>query len=127
MTHEPSFDSGEPKTALIGLIMALIVVVLALLIVGLEAYFDRVKEQQVYVKVLAPVSEELRDLRAREDTELHSYKFLDRDKGLVRIPIERAMELLAAEAAAGKLPYPTTPTPVKKPEPPGGPHVPATK
>jgi hypothetical protein len=31
---------------------------------------------------------------------------------VVRIPVERGMELLAREAAEGKLKYPTKPTPV---------------
>ena len=49
--------------------------------------------------MLAPESQALRDLRAREDEELHSYRYLDRDKETVRLPIERAMELMASEAA----------------------------
>lgn len=39
--------------------------------------------------------DDLLALRAREDAELGSYAWIDRDKGLVRIPIERAMELVA--------------------------------
>jgi hypothetical protein len=31
---------------------------------------------------------------------LHSYKYVDRAKGTVRIPIERAMELVIEEAHA---------------------------
>lgn len=49
--------------------------------------------------------EDLRALRAAEAKRLAGYAWVDRDQGLVRIPIERAMELLverrgdAAEAA----------------------------
>lgn len=50
--------------------------------------------------------EQLRVLRAREDTVLQTYGWIDRDQGIVRVPIERAMELIVergvavAEAAA---------------------------
>jgi hypothetical protein len=38
---------------------------------------------------------ELREMRRAEESLLTSYGWLDREKGLVRIPVERAMELLA--------------------------------
>lgn len=38
---------------------------------------------------------DLKDFRAREDTELNTYGWIDRTAGVVRIPIERAMELIA--------------------------------
>jgi hypothetical protein len=37
----------------------------------------------------------LQQLRAAEDAILHSYGWVDQPAGIVRIPIERAMELLA--------------------------------
>jgi hypothetical protein len=40
-------------------------------------------------------SHELRELRQAEETMLNSYAWIDRDRGIVRIPVERAMELLA--------------------------------
>lgn len=43
---------------------------------------------------------DLQTLRAAEEKRLHSYAWADRDKGLARIPIERAMQLLAAQRAA---------------------------
>ncbi len=38
---------------------------------------------------------DLRDIRMVEDSVLHSYGWVVRDSGVVRIPIERAMELVA--------------------------------
>jgi hypothetical protein len=38
---------------------------------------------------------DLRDMRAAEDQLLHHYSWVDRDKGVVRLPIERAMDVLA--------------------------------
>lgn len=51
--------------------------------------------------MLEPVSEDLRALRAREDIQLNSYEYIDREKGTVRLPITRAMELLSQEYAQG--------------------------
>ncbi len=114
------FDRSEPNVRLITAFGAISVALLVAVVLGLQFYFDRVLEQQVYVQVLAPQSPVLAALRAREDEELHSYRYLDREKGIVRLPIERAMELLAAEYAQGELRYPTKPIPVPA-EAQGGP------
>jgi hypothetical protein len=45
----------------------------------------------------API-EDLRKLRQVEDALLHSYGWVDRKQSVVRIPIERAMELAAERA-----------------------------
>lgn len=42
----------------------------------------------------API-EDLLELRAWEDSQLHHYAWVDKANGVVRIPIERAMALLA--------------------------------
>ncbi|MBP7148357.1 MAG: hypothetical protein KBD01_12490 [Acidobacteria bacterium] len=39
---------------------------------------------------------ELAELRAAADARLHSYGWADRERGLAHVPIERAMELVAA-------------------------------
>ena len=114
-TTEPDYEHGEPRTGLIALFGLGTVAGLVALVLGIQFYFDRVEEQQVYVKQMAPLSDDLLNLRAREDTELHSYQYLDRAAGKVRVPIERGMELLAREAAEGKLKYPAMPTPVAAP------------
>ena len=74
-----------------------IVVVVALLIFSLD-YFGAVKEELVQELVLEPQSAALRELRAREIEDLSSYQLLDSAAGLYRIPIRRAMELVADEA-----------------------------
>ncbi|HTM51405.1 MAG TPA: hypothetical protein VL285_22070 [Bryobacteraceae bacterium] len=44
----------------------------------------------------APVLD-LREFRAGEDAVLHTYGWVDPEKGVVRIPVERAMEIVAKE------------------------------
>lgn len=113
------YERSEPRSWMIVAWGAGAVLALVLVIAGIQVYFDRVKEQQVYQKQMEPVSADLVSLRAKEEAHLHSYAYLDRNKGVVRIPIDRAMELLVIEAAAGKLPYSTKPTPVVAPQPGG--------
>jgi hypothetical protein len=35
------------------------------------------------------------EMRAAEEAQLHSYRWVDREAGIAAIPIERAMEILA--------------------------------
>jgi len=57
-------------------------------------------------------NEDLAELHAREDLLLENYSWIDRSKGTVRIPIERAMELIAQHGLpvmpAQQLPPPMT-------------------
>jgi hypothetical protein len=107
------FDRSEPNVRFIAIFGAGTLVLLVVAVLALQFYYDRVLEEQVFVKVQEPVAQTLVDLRAREDEELHSYRYLDREKGTVRLPIERAMELLANEAAQGKLKYAQRAAPVE--------------
>ena len=112
VNHKQDFDRQEPKARFIAVFAGGMVVVLIAVVLGIQFYFDRSREQQVYIKQMLPESEELQALRAREDTDLYSYRYIDRAKGRVRLPIERAMELLEKEAAEGRLPYSTKPQPL---------------
>ena len=115
-TAETGFNRQEPRYAIVALFGLGAVIIIAVLILALEFFYDRYREQQVYVKQQVPVWQDLRSLRAREDGELHSYGYVDKTRGVVRIPIERAMDLLAREAAGNRLPYDTA----SKPVPPAG-------
>lgn len=126
--HPHSYDQTEPKTNLIVILAVISIIVLLVSGFGVQFYFDRAWEHQVEVQQLQPEASELVNLRAREDAELKSYKYIDQGKGQVRIPIDRAMELVAKEAAENKFGYPTADSPVKTPEQlasPGGAPAPA--
>lgn len=114
--HPHGFDTSEPKGAFIAIFGISVVITLVATILGIQFYYDRVNEEQVYNQVLAPESDQLRNLRAKEDSQLYSYQYIDRERGTVRLSIDRAMDLLAKEAAENRLPYPITPTPVKTAE-----------
>jgi hypothetical protein len=112
--NNPGFDTAEVNAKAVAIFLVVTVVMLIVVIGGVQYYFDSVHEQEVYQKIEVPVSDDLRDLRAREDGQLGSYAYVNREAGTVRLPISRAMEILAAEAAEGKLPYATQDQKVKK-------------
>ena len=45
---------------------------------------------------------ELKDLRADEDAILHSYGWIDPDKGIVRIPIDQAIDIVSQKGLPSK-------------------------
>ena len=51
------------------------VILLVLTIVALQAYFEQIWNEAVYEKVLAPPSEQLSELRKREDWNLTHYGY----------------------------------------------------
>ncbi|MEZ0167417.1 hypothetical protein [Microvirga sp. TS319] len=63
-------------------------------------------------------SADLAHFQADQQRKLNGYAFVDRDQGLIRIPIDRAMNLITARGADAYAPLdpPTEPSPVRPPE-----------
>jgi len=76
---------------------AVTVVFLALALVGVNELFLYYKEKAFYEATLKPLSPDLIELTAREDSVLTTTELIDTAKGIWRIPIEDAMKLKAAE------------------------------
>ena len=125
------FDRGEPSAAAIAGFAIGSLLLLVLTIGAIQQYFDHIWNQAVYEKILAPPSGQLREVRGRDDWNLTHYIYMDKPSGQVRIPVDRAMELMLQDAAAGKTFYPAKATVPKKEEPalvapaPGAPGAPA--
>lgn len=119
--HDPQegFDSTEPNTPAIWLFTVVSVLGLILVIVAVQGYFEQIYKQAVYERVLSVPSEQLQDVRNRDAWNLTHYMYgnLDKSTNRVRIPIDKAMQTFAAEAAAGKLFYPGKATAIKIEEP----------
>ena len=94
-----SADNGyEKKDVKISKIITYTVVLVILfvaILIFLNEYFLYSSEEVYYENVLAPQSAQLQEVRAREDELLTQYKVIDAQKGIYRIPIERAMQLIA--------------------------------
>jgi hypothetical protein len=73
--------------------------------------------------LLTDESGNLRQFRQAEDEDMHSYGWIDKNAGIVRIPIDKAKELLLERGIPGGKPMPTTgPAPTQ-----GKPTEPTTK
>jgi hypothetical protein len=117
--HDASegFDHTEPQAPKIWAVTVGSVLVLVLVIWSLQQYFEKVWNDAVYEKVLAPPSVQLQDVRDRDEWALTHYQYQEPTKKQVRIPVDRAEELFLKEAAEGKTFYPGKPTVPKKEEP----------
>lgn len=113
------YDRRDAKSGLIAAVSVSILGLLVVFIVGIYwlyvVAYEKV-DQEVYSG--AP-SKELQAIHDREDENLHRYSFIDKERGVVRIPIDKAMEIVAAEFAEGKVNYNTKSYAVKQ-ELPGG-------
>ena len=119
--HEPG-DVNALALTKFGLAMAALIVVF---LFGLWGMFEYLKNREAEVGLpLSPsamvnaqkqppeprlqrhAAQDMRDWRAAEDRALHQYAWIDPDKGIVQIPVERAMDLIAQRglpaAPAGK-------------------------
>jgi hypothetical protein len=88
-------DPNVANSALVGIISAILLFVI---IVVLQAYFYRAEQQELDRKVLTQPYEALQQLDAQQLEQLNSYGWVSQADGTVRIPIDRAMELIAEEA-----------------------------
>ena len=117
--HDPSegFDRTEPYSGSIWGFAIGSVLVLVVTIWALQQYFDKIWNDAVQEKINAAPNLDLQTVRGRDDWDLTHYMYLNKDKGQVRIPLDRAQELFMKEVAAGKPFYPGKPSVPKKEEP----------
>ncbi len=90
-------DLDTPLIVVVGILFAILTFVV---IVLLQAWFFKAQHDEYYTKNVAPRSDDLTRALADQEADLHRYRWLDREKGIVGIPIERAMELQVRDAAA---------------------------
>ena len=91
-------DVNTLAVAVVGFIGAILVFVM---IVALEVWFYNVQEVETYKKVISVPPQEYSSLVADQQAQLHSYRWIDRQNGIVAIPIERAVELVVKDQSAG--------------------------
>ncbi len=119
LVEEVDYDRHEARAGLIAGVSLGVIGLLVVMIVGIYWFYTFAYERTEYEQYTGVSSKELQAIHDREEEQLHRYSFIDKEKGVVRIPIDRAMELVAADFAAGKVGYNTTSYPVKQ-ELPGG-------
>jgi hypothetical protein len=106
--HEVS-DINPKRVAMVGLALATVIAVSLLVTYGLFHYFysgetrtrplpsplSYSREATPEPRLSVEPGKDLKTLRSEEDAMLKSYGWIDRDKGVVHIPIDRAIEILA--------------------------------
>lgn len=113
---ETGYERTEPNAVKIGALT--VIIVMTILATCFSVYYWYVGELEYtrHLEVEVPVWQELKDVRAAETARLTQYKYLDKSKGTVALPIEKSMDLLIQEANAGKLFYAGTNQAVKPAE-----------
>lgn len=113
------FDRRDAKSGLIAIASGSVLVLLVGMIIGIYWLYTVAYEKVEFDQYTGVASKELLAIREREEEHLHKYSYVDKEHGVVRIPIEQAMEMVAAEYAEGKLGYNMKSYAVKE-EPLGG-------
>jgi hypothetical protein len=95
-------ELDHPKNPLIAASVVAICITVVLVSIGVFQYFDREIRREVDEKQNQKVDARLTKLRSMEESRLTGYTWVDKDKGIVRIPVERAIELVLRDRAATK-------------------------
>ena len=88
-------DPNVAASAVVGFVSAILLFVI---VVMLQAVFYRAEQRELMNKVYSQPNEALQQLDAVQLEQLNSYGWMSQADGVVHIPIERAMELVAAES-----------------------------
>gem|GEM_PF-3991416 len=78
-------------------LLPLAVIILIIFVIISVSWFKGAKDRELDEKQSALVTTELNILQAKDNEILTQYQWLDKENGRVRIPVARAMELLAKE------------------------------
>ena len=89
----------DPNISPTAYVVALLIVLFVGTVYALQGYFARVQKEEEAEKIFARTSEELARVRSEQTERISRYEWVDREAGIVTIPVDRAMELVAAELA----------------------------
>lgn len=87
-------DPNVAASAVVGIVSAILLFVI---IVVLQAFFFGAEQAEREKKIYTQPNQALQQLNASQLELLSSYGWVSEADGVVRIPIERAMELVASE------------------------------
>jgi hypothetical protein len=92
----PQDELKASPIVMVGVVSAIIIFVI---VVGISAVFLIEQKNQVAEKTSPLMPEELRRLKSQQIGEINAYRWISEKDGTVRIPIDRAMELVVTEEA----------------------------
>ena len=94
------FEDQEPKNPLIAFLLIISCIFVVAVCAFLSWVFIVARDNEHNRKIDQATYTDLQGIKKVEETKLNSYQYLDKDKGVVRIPVERAIQLMAEEAKA---------------------------
>ena len=99
------FVPGEGDPAALSTVVTLVVgfALVFIIVLGLEALFAKTQEEEVARKTFGTATNEITLLRSTQRERLAGYRWVDKPRGVVAIPIERAMELVMSESRGDSL------------------------
>jgi hypothetical protein len=92
-------DVDSQTVAIIGVFAAIVTFAL---IVGAQVLYYRMQKADEYRKVVAPGSTDLQNVVTEQRAAISTYHWVDKEKGVVAIPIERAMNLVLQQLQTAK-------------------------
>jgi tRNA(Met) C34 N-acetyltransferase TmcA len=93
---ESDYEKEDVNARVIMIMFIIGTITIGTIMFLLSEYFTARKEAQIQ-SANAVVSSTYRDVRAREEERLNSYKLINEKDGIYQIPINEAMKLLATE------------------------------
>jgi len=87
-------DPSSSNTLIVGFVGAVLIFVICVL---LQVVYHRTIEHERQAKIIDQQPEELRRLQVQQAEQLHGYRWVDKEGGVVAIPIDRAMELVVED------------------------------
>jgi hypothetical protein len=106
---DTAYEPSDWSVPAIGAVLAMLLVLIAVAVLALRAGFDTAVSdvpRSLTVAMPEPVlqtdpPQDLARLRTREERELNTYYWVDKQNGVVHIPIAEAMKQLAAKGIDG--------------------------
>ncbi len=92
-------DVDTPMIALVGITGS---VLLFVLIVALLAWFNWSEQKELRQKVVEPANQKIQQLDAKQLESINIYRVVDAKKGLIAVPIDRAMGLVLKDIATSR-------------------------
>lgn len=98
--HATLAEDDRPNLRAIIIWFVGIVLSVVAAVIFIHEYFGIHMRKEIAQKVLSAENPVLRDLRAQEHASLSKYQWVDKKAGVVRIPVERAQELVLRDWSA---------------------------
>ena len=104
-----AYEASDWRIGAIGVVLAMILVIIIIAVAALLAGFPIAAsdvERRLTTAMPEPAlqtdpAQDLAKLRAREDQALNTYYWIDRDKGIVHVPIDQAIREVIARGLDG--------------------------